>query len=59
MLPAAARQDAPQSDALARKRNPRLIYLCDPVIGDDDLGVLVADGMVELFRSQLVPQPRS
>ncbi|MEW6256310.1 MAG: pyridoxal kinase [Pseudomonadota bacterium] len=39
----------------ARKRNPRLIYLCDPVIGDDDLGVFVADGMAELFRDQLVP----
>ena len=38
----------------ARKRNPRLIYLCDPVMGDDDLGVFVADGIAEVFRDQLV-----
>lgn len=39
----------------ALKRNPALIYVCDPVMGDSDLGVFVADGMLEDFRDQLVP----
>lgn len=39
----------------ARKSNPGLVYLCDPVIGDDDLGVFVADGIAELFLDQLIP----
>lgn len=39
----------------ATARNPDLIYLCDPVIGDDDLGVFVADGMLAAFRDGLVP----
>lgn len=39
----------------ARKCNPNLIYLCDPVIGDADLGIFVADGLMEIFRNQLVP----
>lgn len=39
----------------ALKRNPALIYICDPVMGDTDLGVFVADGMPEIFRDQLVP----
>lgn len=42
--------------ARARARNPALIYVCDPVMGDDDLGVFVAEGLVELFRERLVPQ---
>jgi pyridoxine kinase len=41
--------------AAARKRNPNLVYLCDPVMGDDDLGVFVADGLTDIFRDQLVP----
>ncbi|NSZ09685.1 pyridoxal kinase [Agrobacterium tumefaciens] len=41
--------------AAARKRNPNLIYLCDPVVGDDDLGVFVADGLTDIFRNRLVP----
>jgi pyridoxine kinase len=39
----------------ALRRNPKLLYLCDPVIGDDDLGTFVADGIVDLFRKRLVP----
>ncbi|MFQ8432478.1 pyridoxal kinase [Amaricoccus sp. W119] len=39
----------------AMGRNPGLIYLCDPVMGDDDLGVFVADGMAEVFGQRLVP----
>lgn len=42
--------------ARARARNPALTYVCDPVMGDDDLGVFVAEGLVELFRERLVPQ---
>lgn len=42
--------------ARARARNPALIYVCDPVMGDDDLGVFVVEGLVELFRERLVPQ---
>jgi hypothetical protein len=36
-------------------RNPKLVYLCDPVMGDDDFGVFVADGIMEVFRERLVP----
>ncbi len=39
----------------AQRINPELRYVCDPVMGDDDLGVFVADGMAELFRDRLVP----
>lgn len=39
----------------AKRRNPGLVYLCDPVMGDDDLGVFVADGMAEVFGERLVP----
>lgn len=41
--------------AAARTRNPKLVYLCDPVMGDHDLGIFVADGLVDIFRDQLVP----
>ena len=39
----------------ALKRNRNLVYLCDPVMGDDDLGVFVADGLIAIFRERLVP----
>ncbi|MBY9068283.1 pyridoxal kinase [Hyphomonas sp. WL0036] len=39
----------------AKKENPQLTYICDPVIGDTDLGVFVADGLPEFFRRELVP----
>lgn len=39
----------------ALKRNPTLRYVCDPVIGDDDVGVFVAEGLLETFRERLVP----
>jgi pyridoxine kinase len=35
-------------------RNPRLLYLCDPVIGDDGR-VYVADGILDVVRQRLVP----
>lgn len=31
------------------------LYLCDPVIGDDDVGVFVSAGVPELLRERLVP----
>ncbi len=36
-------------------RNPRLTYLCDPVIGDADIGVFVAPGIEQIMRDALVP----
>ncbi|MGI6855402.1 pyridoxal kinase [Mesorhizobium sp. 1B3] len=41
--------------ARARKSNPSLLYVCDPVVGDDDVGIFVADGLLEAFRDTLVP----
>jgi len=38
----------------ALRRNPRLLYLCDPVIGDDDR-IFVADGILDVVRDRLVP----
>jgi len=40
--------------ARARRRNPELVYLCDPVIGDDGK-VCVADGIVDVIRHRLLP----
>lgn len=39
----------------ARKRNPDLTIICDPVMGDDDLGVFVDPDLVAQFRDRLVP----
>jgi pyridoxine kinase len=39
----------------AKQRNPRLLYVCDPVMGDDDLGLFVQAGLIEMFRDRLVP----
>jgi pyridoxine kinase len=41
--------------ARAMKRNPTLVYCCDPVIGDTDRGVFVEPGLPELFRDTLCP----
>lgn len=41
--------------ARARERCPNLIYVCDPVMGDDDLGVFVKEGLIDIFRERLVP----
>lgn len=38
----------------ARARNPKLVYLCDPVLGDDGQ-VYVAADIVEVVRTRLVP----
>lgn len=39
----------------AKKENPRLIHICDPVMGDDDLGIFVHPGLIEVFRDRLTP----
>lgn len=39
--------------ARALKRNPKLVYVCDPVMGDDDLGIFVKEGLIKLFRERL------
>jgi pyridoxine kinase len=41
--------------ARARVRNPSLLYVCDPVIGDEGSGVFVAEGVVAACRDRLVP----
>lgn len=39
----------------ARALNPKLMYVCDPVMGDDDLGLFVKEDLVDVFRERLVP----
>lgn len=39
----------------ARRLNPDFVLICDPVIGDDDLGVFVEAGLIERFRDELTP----
>ncbi|MGA2636565.1 pyridoxal kinase [Methylocella sp.] len=41
--------------ARAKARNPALLYVCDPVIGDEGSGVFVAEGVIAAFRDRLVP----
>lgn len=35
--------------------NPRMLYLCDPVLGDQETGLYVAADLVDVFRKQLLP----
>lgn len=39
----------------ARQLNPDIIYICDPVMGDTNLGVFVSDQVVECLCDELVP----
>lgn len=39
----------------AKRRNPALLYVCDPVCGDDDLGGFVAPGLQAIFVERLLP----
>ena len=41
--------------ARARQRNPRLIYCCDPVLGDRDRGLFVKAEIPPLVRDRLCP----
>lgn len=38
----------------ARRRNAKLVYLCDPVIGDDGR-IYVAEGILDVVRHRLLP----
>ena len=40
----------------AKKINPNIIYVCDPVIGDDDLGIFVDEKLPEIFLNLLLKQ---
>lgn len=39
----------------ARRINPGITYICDPVMGDVNLGVFVADQVVECLLERLIP----
>ncbi|HUI20366.1 MAG TPA: pyridoxal kinase PdxY [Methylocella sp.] len=39
----------------AKTRNPKLLYLCDPVMGDDEPGFYVAEDLRAFFCEALVP----
>lgn len=41
---------------LVRRRNPRAVYCCDPVLGDVGRGVYVRAGIPEFMRDQVVPR---
>lgn len=41
--------------ARAKVRQPGLTYICDPVLGDDDLGGFAAPGLDRIFREELLP----
>ena len=41
--------------ARVRPANPRALYCCDPVIGDDRDGVYVRPGITEFLRDQALP----
>jgi pyridoxine kinase len=45
------------ADTVARVRtaNPRALFACDPVMGDDGKGLYVGDAIPALFRDRLVP----
>lgn len=39
----------------AKERNPKLIHICDPVCGDDDLGGFVETALQRVFTQRLLP----
>jgi pyridoxine kinase len=41
--------------ARAKARNPRLAYVCDPVLGDRDRGLFVREGIPPLVTDRLLP----
>jgi pyridoxine kinase len=42
--------------ARVREANPRTVYCCDPVIGDDRDGVYVRPGIAEMLRDRMLPR---
>ena len=53
--------DAAQVDVAARAiaalkaDGPRLVHLCDPILGDDDPGLYVPEEVAQAIRSRLIP----
>ncbi len=41
--------------ARAKKRNRDLVYILDPVAGDEDIGAFAAAGLLDVFRHKLMP----
>jgi pyridoxine kinase len=41
--------------ALVKQRNPAAIYCCDPVLGDEDRGSYVREGIADFMRRHVVP----
>ena len=41
---------------LVKKRNPKAVYCCDPVMGDVGRGMYVAEGIPEFLRDKVVPR---
>jgi pyridoxine kinase len=41
---------------LVLQRNPKAVYCCDPVIGDEGRGVYVREGIPEFMRDKVVPR---
>ncbi len=41
---------------LLREANPKALWCCDPVIGDEEPGIYVRPGIVDFFRDHAVPQ---
>jgi pyridoxine kinase len=41
--------------ALVKQRNPAAIYCCDPVLGDEDRGSYVREGIADFMRDHVVP----
>ena len=41
--------------ALVKQRNPAAVYCCDPVLGDEDRGSYVREGIADFMRQQVVP----
>jgi pyridoxine kinase len=44
-----------QAVELVRRRNPAVVYCCDPVMGDIGRGFFVRPGIPELMRDRVVP----
>lgn len=42
--------------ARAKAKNPQIIYVCDPVMGDADLGYFADEALRAAFAEELVPQ---
>ncbi len=45
-----------QAASRLKAANPRALWCCDPVIGDEGAGIYVRPGIADFFRDQAVPQ---